>query len=315
VTAARDVEPCPTPEPQDEAGEFTVSIAPNVGGLSSVIETPSPSSEATAPDDFELLEEGTPVPSTTSQGPRPKAQGPRPSVPEPRLLPITPVRRIIADRALASARDVPQFPLWIDVDAGPFLEAAGGDAVRATAAWALAVAKALAGHPRLNASYMPEGIRLHGEIHVGIAVPLEDGIVVPVLHNADRRPLDDLATELRDLEARARNRGLRGAHLAGATFTLADWSRFGVRGGVPLIHPPQVAALSIGSPRDVPTVREGGILFRPTAEVVLVSDQRALDAGHAAAFLVALKSEVERAFGRSGVQDRRPTTDDRPPNV
>src|SRR5262249_32951394 len=151
-----------------------------------------------------------------------------------------------------SARDVPQFSLWIDVDAGAVLQGSGGDAVRATALWVRAAARALAAHPRLNASFTPEGIRLHKAVHVGVTVPLEDGLVVPVLHDADRKSVNEIGAELRDLEERARTRRLRGEELSGATFHISDWSAMGVRGGAPLLNPPQVALLAIGAPRDVP---------------------------------------------------------------
>jgi pyruvate/2-oxoglutarate dehydrogenase complex dihydrolipoamide acyltransferase (E2) component len=212
------------------------------------------------------------------------------------MVPITPIRRIIAERAVVSAREVPQFSCWIDVAAGPLL-AVAADPLEATAVWVWAVARVLCAHRRLNATYTPEGIRLHAAVHVGVTLPLEDGIVVPVCHDADRKSIAELAEELRDREDRAQTRRLRGEQLLGATFTLSDWNTFGIRGGVPLVHPPQVATLGIGSPRDVPVLADGGLLFRRTVEVVLVADQRALDAAHAAAFLTALKGEIERGTG------------------
>jgi pyruvate/2-oxoglutarate dehydrogenase complex dihydrolipoamide acyltransferase (E2) component len=251
-----------------------------------------------APDDFELLEEGG---AATVQEPAVSERGvataavtlnllpPR----ETSLLPVSPIRRVIADRALASVREIPQVPLWIDIDADAILRTTGGDPVRATAAWARAVARALLGHPRLNAHYTPEGILLHAEVRLGVILRLEDGIVMPVLHHAGEKPLDTLVGELLDLEERAHARRLRGEELSGATFSLADWGAFGVRGGVPLIYPPLVGALGIGAAREVPFLREGGLLFRPACEVVLASDPRALDPAHAAAFLHALKREAE----------------------
>jgi pyruvate dehydrogenase E2 component (dihydrolipoamide acetyltransferase) len=285
-------------------------------------ESPPVEEAETAPDDFEVLAEGAvelaPREGDEPDGSSPPAEPERPSLgeraihgspatremalsaqhPSPapaataEIVPITPIRRIIAERALLSAREVPQFSLWLDVAIGAVFTASEAP-LWATAVWVAAVARTLRTHPRLNASYSPEGVRLHPAVHVGVALPLEDGLVVPVLQDADRKSLEELSEELRDREDRAQTRRLRGEHLAGATFTLSDWSAFGIRGGVPLIHPPQAATLGIGAPRDVPMLADGGLLFRRASEIVLVADQRAVDTAHAAAFLTALKQEVE----------------------
>jgi pyruvate dehydrogenase E2 component (dihydrolipoamide acetyltransferase) len=289
-------------EPHSAAVEERPEALPDAADL----DTPQPASSVT--EDLDTRAPEAPPPAAMDSAARfadTRPEDEAPAVPgrtpEPvadeEVLPITPIRRIIADRAALSAREVPQFSLWIDVDAGPLL-AAAGEPLQATALWVWAVARALRAHRRLNASYTPEAIRLHASIHVGVTLPLEDGIVVPVLHDADRKPIKELAEELRDREDRAQTRRLRGEHLLGATFTLSDWSAFGIRGGLPLIHPPQVATLGIGAPRDVPVLSDGGLLFRRASEIVLVADQRALDAAHAAAFLNTLKAEVEGIQGR-----------------
>jgi pyruvate dehydrogenase E2 component (dihydrolipoamide acetyltransferase) len=150
-----------------------------------------------------------------------------------------------------------------------------------------AAGRALAEHPRLNASYVAGEIEFHDRCNVGLAVSVEDELVVPVLADADTKTLPEIATETSALVVRARAGSLTPSDLEGGTFTVSNLGMFGVLDFDPIINPPQAAILGVGAhqPGADPSVEE--------LTVTLVSDHRIVYGTHAARFLADLRALIE----------------------
>lgn len=156
-----------------------------------------------------------------------------------------------------------------------------------------AVAMTLAGDRRLNASLAEGELRVWQEINVGFAVAVEDGLVVPVVRNADRKSLPEIAREARELAERARARKLTLQDLEGATFTVTNLGAFGVLAFTPIIPLPQIAILGVGVMEEKPVIREGQVVPRKLMNLCLVFDHRAIDGAQAAQFLQKVKVALE----------------------
>jgi pyruvate dehydrogenase E2 component (dihydrolipoamide acetyltransferase) len=151
------------------------------------------------------------------------------------------------------------------------------------------VARVLLKHPRVNASWTGEGVRTNPEINIGIAMAVDDGVVAPVIHNAHKAELAEIALQRRDLTERARGGKLRPADIAGGTFTISNLGMFGVDAFTAIIIPPQAAILAVGRIADRivpvgvgPEARPG---VRPMMTLTLSSDHRVVDGARAAEFL------------------------------
>ncbi len=158
-----------------------------------------------------------------------------------------------------------------------------------------AVALTLREHPRLNARVHADGIEVLREIHLGLAVNLEDALVVPVIRGADRRSIPELAREAQHLAAAARAGQLAPAAFQGGTFTVSNLGATGIDAFTPIINPPQVAILGVGRRALRAIVRDGRVVAAPTLVLTLVFDHRAIDGFPAATFLAALRARLERA--------------------
>jgi pyruvate dehydrogenase E2 component (dihydrolipoamide acetyltransferase) len=148
-----------------------------------------------------------------------------------------------------------------------------------------AVAVALREHPLLNSTLTAEGIVLHGEIDVGVAVALEHGLIVPVVRAADRRTLLDLHRALRDLAERARQGALSVDEVTGGTFTITNLGMYGVETFTPIVNPPEAAILGIGRIAEELALRNGQVVARSTMTLSLTIDHRVVDGVPGAAFL------------------------------
>jgi pyruvate dehydrogenase E2 component (dihydrolipoamide acetyltransferase) len=151
------------------------------------------------------------------------------------------------------------------------------------------VARVLQKHPRMNGSWTDQGIRTNAEINIGLAMAVDDGVVAPVMQNADKATLGEIALQWRDLAERARGGKLRPADIAGGTFTISNLGMFGVDAFTAIIIPPQAAILAVGAianrvvPVGVgPDARPG---VRPMMTLTLSSDHRVVDGARAAEFL------------------------------
>jgi pyruvate dehydrogenase E2 component (dihydrolipoyllysine-residue acetyltransferase) len=207
----------------------------------------------------------------------------------------SPISRLMAERTTQSWTTVPHFFVVREVDAdalnearkklGAELETARGVKLTHTDLLTALVARVLVKHPRMNASWTGEDVRANAEINIGLAMAVEDGVVVPVIHDADKSKLDEIASQRRELSERARSGKLRPADLAGGTFTISNLGMFGVDAFTAIIIPPQAAILAVGCIADRVVSMEGRPGVRPMMTLTLSSDHRVVDGARAAEFL------------------------------
>lgn len=214
---------------------------------------------------------------------------------EPGRHPLRGIRRVTAEAMTRSWSEIPHLTIIDEIDATGLLAARRrlADAGIDTTVGALlvaAVARGLRRYPLLNASleYATDGgagtIVVHPDCNVGLAVATAEGLVVPVIHQADRRSLADLGAEVRRLTAAARNRTLDVAELRGGTFTISNYGALGGRYATPLIRPGEAGILGFGAIRPRPIVVEGAVKARPTLPWSLSADHRLIDGDLATAF-------------------------------
>lgn len=218
---------------------------------------------------------------------------------------ITPTRTqsIAAERLTKSFTSVPHFYLRIEVDASslsswrerllPVVENAVGVRLTYTDMLVQLVAKTLEKHPRLNASWEGGFIRLIQEVNLGIATSTDEGLVVPVVKNANRKELAQIAEERKKLTEKAQSGKLGLSDLEGGTFTITNLGMFGIDEFEAIINPPQSAILSVGRIAERVVAKAGHVVIRPTLRLTLSIDHRVLDGAVAARFLEELKGFIE----------------------
>lgn len=217
-------------------------------------------------------------------------------------MPLTGLRKIIADRMLRSVQTMAQLTLTTEADVTELVRLRE----ELIARWrphhlrpldldliVKATAHALKEHPRLNATLEGDSLRLREEVNIGVAMAVPQGIMVPVVHRADEKGLLVVAQELRELMRRAREGGLKLEHLGGASFTITSLASYEVDSFTPLIDPPQVAILGVGRVVEKAAVYQREIVARWMMALSLTFDHRALDGAPAGEFLRALKRRLE----------------------
>ena len=240
---------------------------------------------------------------TTPETPRPApAAAPHPAVDtEAEEIPLTAVRRVTAQRLTESAT-APHFYLTSVVDAGWLIAfraeinarlAAEGTKISVTDLLVRACAVTLRTHPQVNASWGGDKILQHRRIHVGVAVAVQDGLIVPVIRDADRKSLGEIAAEAHALTERARAGGLTPDEFRGSTFTISNLGMYGVDHFTAIINPPEAAILAVGAAREEPVLHDGELATRTTIKLTLSIDHRVLDGATAAEFLRDLKNTLE----------------------
>lgn len=221
----------------------------------------------------------------------------------PQRLPLTPMRRVIARRLTESAGTIPHFSLKMSADVSDlselrdrFKEDQVLREIPLTAFLARAAALALREVPELNASFDGEEIIRHGRVNLGIAVALEDGLMVPVVRDADRLRLAELARAIADLARRAREGRLQPDECSGGTFTLSNLGMYGVDEFTAIVNPPEAGILAVG--RAVPTVVPRGDSFavRRMLALTLSCDHRVVDGALGARFLGRVKAYLEAPY-------------------
>lgn len=210
-------------------------------------------------------------------------------------VPLNRFRKVAAKRLTESKRDAPHFYLNREVDAEALLafrktlnEALAPAKVSVNDLIVKAVATALREHPAVNVSYTEENLLFHKRIHVGIAVAVEDGLVVPVVKDADRKSVSQIGAESRELAGKAREGKLKLDEMSGGTFSVSNLGMFGVSSFSAVINPPEAAILAVGAVRDEPVVRDGEVVPGKRMAVTLSVDHRATDGATAAQFLARL---------------------------
>ncbi|MDO3685496.1 dihydrolipoamide acetyltransferase family protein [Micromonospora sp. C28ISP2-4] len=219
------------------------------------------------------------------------------------VIPLTGIRKVIADKLSRSRREIPEVTIWVDVDATGLLEtrAAINAATPETPVSILALLariclSGLRRYPQLNAHVDTEGQRIvqSAGVHLGIAAQTDRGLVVPVLRDAQRLTTRELAAALAETTAAARAGTLPPARLTGGTFTLNNYGVFGVDGSTPIINHPEAALLGVGRIVDKPWVVDGQLVVRKVTQISLTFDHRVCDGGVAGGFLRHVADCVEQ---------------------
>jgi pyruvate dehydrogenase E2 component (dihydrolipoamide acetyltransferase) len=209
------------------------------------------------------------------------------------------VWRIMAERMTASWTTAPHFYLFREVTVGRLAawrqqaEKQTGGRITYSDVLVKLVAAALARHPAVNASWRDGTITRHAEINIGLAVAVEDGLIVPVIHRADTLGLAAIAARREDVVTRAQGTKLRPADIQGGTFTISNLGMFGVDAFNAIVNPPQAAILAVGRIADRVVALDGQPAVQPTMMLTLSCDHRALDGARAARFLGDLADLIE----------------------
>lgn len=206
-------------------------------------------------------------------------------------VPLSQMRKTIARRLTASMQEAPHFYLTraVSMEAAATwrekLNALSPHKISFNDLIIKAVAMALRKHPYLNAAWMGEHIRLYQEIHIGFAVAVEEGLIVPVLRHADRKGLSEIAAETVLLAQKARERKLAPEEYTGSTFSISNLGMFGIEEFTAVINPPEAAILAVGAIQPTPVVKDGQVVVERRMRVTLSCDHRVVDGATGAAFL------------------------------
>jgi pyruvate dehydrogenase E2 component (dihydrolipoamide acetyltransferase) len=219
---------------------------------------------------------------------------------EEREIDLSMMRKSIAKRLSESIGPVPHFFLTVEVDMGRALEMRkelneriAPEKVGVNDLLVKATAEALARHPEINASWEGDRIRRHGSADIGIAVAVEDGLITPVLREADRKGLIQIARESDGLVARARERKLTPEEYQGATFSVSNLGMFEIDEFTAIINPPEAGIFAVGSTVEKPVVVEGEVVIRKRMRVTMSCDHRVIDGATGSRFLRTFRAMLE----------------------
>jgi len=218
------------------------------------------------------------------------------------LIPLDGMRKTVARRMTDSFRDVPHFPLNIDLEIDQLLASRAkintmlekqGVKVSVNDLVIKAAAVALKQVPEANASYSPEGIAMHHHADIAIAVALDHGLITPIIRKAETKGLAQIAQEAKDLAERARNKKLKPEEFQGGTFSISNLGMFGIKSFASIINEPQGAILSVGVGEKRPVVRGDQLAIATVMSVTLTCDHRVVDGAIGARWLAAFKALIE----------------------
>lgn len=241
-----------------------------------------------------------PAKRSDSKASREQKPAPRPDSIESKEIPLTAMRRTIAKRLSESLGPIPHFFLTIEADVTSLLtlrqqlneieqsKASVNDFV------VKAAALALLHHPVVNSSFTGEAIAQHGEIHIGIAVATPEGLITPVVRNADGRSVIEIAGEIRTLAEKAKNRKLKPDEYQGGTFTISNLGMFGIEEFTAIINPPNAAILAVGAAGEKAVVVAGQVAVRQRMRLTLSCDHRVIDGVAGAQFMQTLQQYLEQ---------------------
>ncbi|WP_409020882.1 pyruvate dehydrogenase complex dihydrolipoamide acetyltransferase [Brevundimonas vesicularis] len=218
------------------------------------------------------------------------------------LVPLDGMRKAIARRLVDSVNNVPHFPLFIDVELDALMAARArinkmleprGIKVSVNDFVIKAAAMALKAVPEANASYTPEGIAMHHNADVSMAVAIDGGLITPIIRKAETKGLAQIATESKDLAKRARERKLKPEEFQGGTFSVSNLGMFGIKQFTSIINEPQGCIMSVGAGEQRPVVKNGELTVATVMTVTLTCDHRVVDGAVGARFLQAFKPLLE----------------------
>ena len=214
-------------------------------------------------------------------------------------VPVSQMRKVIAKRLAESMFTAPHFYVTMSINMDNAVEARArlnevspvkisfNDLVLK------AVAVALKQHPAINSSWLGDKIRINHHVHIGVAVAIEDGLLVPVVRFADTKSLSQIGTEVKDLAQRAKNKKLQPSDWEGSTFTISNMGMFGVDEFTAIINPPDACILAVSAIQQVPVVKKGAVVPGNVMKLTLSCDHRVVDGATGSAFLQTVKGLLE----------------------
>jgi len=328
AAAARESEPAPergpSPNPRTESlppaptaprqapsagGEGRVKASPLARSMAAERRIPLESVAGSGPGgriikrDIEAWSGGARPARTEGAAPAPAAPAPTgPQVAPGQELPLSSMRKTIAKRLVESKFTAPHFYVTMEIDMGQAaglreqLQRAAEAKVSYNDLVVKACAKALTRFAMVNASWAGDRIVTHAEVNVGVAVALPDGLITPVVRNADRKSVVEIGREIKELAGRARERKLKPEEFSGSTFTVSNLGMMDVTEFTAIINPPDSAILAVGAVRKVPVVVDDALAVGYRMNVTLSSDHRVIDGALAASFLQEVRRLLENPF-------------------
>ena len=248
------------------------------------------------------------VPTTAvAQGRSAAAAAPRIEVPfsdSDTKTPLSGMRRTIAERLLASKTQIPHFYLSIEIDAAPLAklrkdlntaaEAAGTAKVTVNDFILLAAARAAKQHPKVNAAFAGDSVVEYGSVNLSVAIAVEDGLITPVIRDAQSLSLREISTAVKDLAVRARSKKIKPEEYQGGTLTISNLGAYGIDSFYAIINPPQAAILAVGAIVKKPVVNaQDQIVAGQRMTISLSGDHRVVDGAAGAEFLATIRKSLE----------------------
>jgi len=212
---------------------------------------------------------------------------------------ISQMRKVIAKRLSESKFTNPHFYETVDIDMEGAIDAraklneVSDVKISFNDIVVKACAAALRRHPAVNSSWLDDVIRKHGDVHVAVAVAIDEGLMTPVIRHTDKKNLRQISAETKELAGLARDRKLQPEQMEGSTFTISNLGMFGIEEFTAIINPPNACILAVGAIRDVPVVKNGEVVPGKRMKVTLSSDHRIVDGAKAAEFLNTVRQMIE----------------------
>jgi len=218
--------------------------------------------------------------------------------------PLSGMRRTIAERLLASKTQIPHFYLSIEIDAAPLAklrkdlnaaaEAAGTAKVTVNDFILLAAARAAKQHPKVNAAFAGDSVVEYGSVNLSVAIAVEDGLITPVIRDAQNLSLREISTAVKDLAVRARSKKIKPEEYQGGTLTISNLGAYGIDSFYAIINPPQAAILAVGAIVKKPVVNaQDQIVAGQRMTISLSGDHRVVDGAAGAEFLATIRKSLE----------------------
>lgn len=319
-------------QPREPAQAETSKPEPKPGGASTATQTAPPPATAPAPSNGGgrikasplarrlAAEAGLELRSVQGSGPggritkrdieaaaappdrAPRLRAPAGGLPDYEDIPLTQMRKTIAKRLVTSIGPIPTFYLTIEVEMTQLQGARErinarledqGVKVSVNDFIIKAVATALRQHPEINAQWTDTAIRRFHRVHIGVAVAVEDGLITPVVRDADQLGVAEISQQVRDLARRARDRKLQPDEYTGATFSISNLGMFGIDEFTAIINPPEVAIIAVGKAEERVVVQRGEMVVQPRMRMTMSCDHRVIDGATGAKFLQTLRHYLE----------------------
>ena len=222
--------------------------------------------------------------------------------------PVSQMRKTIAKRLSESKFTSPHFYLTMEVDATELVKIR--ETINSVTDAKISyndiiikgVAAALREHPKVNASWLGEVIRYNNHIHIGVAVAVDEGLLVPVIRFADGKTLSQIAGEVKDLAKKAKEKKLQPKDWEGNTFTISNLGMFGIEEFTAIINPPDACILAVGGIKETPVVKDGKVVPGVVMKMTMSCDHRVVDGALGADFLQTLKTLLENPVLLLGAQ-------------